>query len=36
MSKLIKVVNLEDGLPTVEQARARLNSGIECCTTESE
>jgi DNA-nicking Smr family endonuclease len=26
MSKLIKVVNLEDGLPSVEQARARLST----------
>src|SRR5664279_1342732 len=26
MSKLIKLVNLEDGLPSVEQARARLNT----------
>ena len=28
MSKLIKVVNLEDGLPSVEQARARLNTEL--------
>jgi hypothetical protein len=26
MTKLIKVVNLEDGLPSVEQARARLST----------
>ena len=28
MSKQIKVVNLEAGLPSVEQARARLNSEL--------
>jgi len=28
MSKLIKIVNLEDGLPSVEQARARLNTEL--------
>jgi hypothetical protein len=28
MSKLIKIVNLEDGLPSVEQARSRLNSEL--------
>ena len=28
MSKLVKVVNLEDGMPSVEQARARLNSEL--------
>lgn len=28
MSKLIKAVNLEDGLPSVEQARSRLNSEL--------
>ena len=29
MSKLIKVVNLEDGMPTVEQARVRLKSELD-------
>ncbi len=29
MSKLMKVVNLEDGLPSVEQARARLSSELD-------
>ena len=28
MSKLIKVVSLEDGMPSIEQARARLNSEL--------
>ena len=28
MSKLIKIVILEDGLPSVEQARARLNTEL--------
>ena len=28
MSKLIKVVNLEDGMPSVEQARTRLSSEL--------
>ena len=28
MSKLIKLVNLEDGMPSVEQARVRLNSEL--------
>ena len=28
MSKLTKIVNLEDGLPNVEQARSRLNSEL--------
>jgi hypothetical protein len=28
MSKLIKVVNLEDGMPSVEQARSRLSSEL--------
>jgi DNA-nicking Smr family endonuclease len=28
MSKLIKIVNLEVGLPTVEQARSRLNTEL--------
>ena len=28
MSKLIKVVNLEDGMPGVEQARSRLSSEL--------
>lgn len=28
MSKLMKVVNLEDGMPSVEQARARLNTEL--------
>jgi len=28
MSNLIKVVNLEDGMPTVEQARVRLNTEL--------
>jgi DNA-nicking Smr family endonuclease len=28
VSKLIKIVNLEDGMPTVEQARIRLQSEI--------
>jgi hypothetical protein len=28
MSKLIKVVNLEDGMPSIEQARSRLNSEL--------
>jgi DNA-nicking Smr family endonuclease len=29
MAQLMKVVNLEDGLPSVEQARARLNSELD-------
>lgn len=28
MSNFIKIVNLEDGLPSVEQARARLNTEL--------
>ena len=28
MSKLVKVINLEDGMPSVEQARALLNSEL--------
>src|SRR5450631_2233359 len=28
MAKLIKIVNLEDGLPTVERARALLNAEL--------
>jgi hypothetical protein len=28
MSNLIKIVNLEDGLPSVEQARVRLNGEL--------
>ena len=28
MSKLIKIVNLEDGMPSVEQARSHLNSEL--------
>src|ERR1039457_3797644 len=28
MSKLIKVVNLEDGMPSIEQARSRLSSEL--------
>lgn len=28
MSKLIKVVNLEDGMPSVEQARSRLSGEL--------
>lgn len=28
MSKLVKIVNLEDGMPTVEQARVRLRSEL--------
>ena len=29
MSNLIKIVNLEDGLPSVEQARVRLNTELD-------
>ena len=28
MSKLIKIVNLEDGLPSIEQARSRLSTEL--------
>ncbi len=28
MSKLLKTINLEDGMPSVEQARARLNTEL--------